>query len=185
MILINYNFTGLTEASQYFKELALRAPRVLAESMQESGNKTISRLAKQIIVDNNNVVTKKLVGSLKAVANLVGNEVTLTIATFNVFYGVDIERGTKPHTVPIDELIEWARLKFKLPRRPPVGRVKSNRGRPRRKKYADDVAYAVQKVIEVQGTYAYPFLETAFDTNKEFFILSTLALARKKLGLQL
>jgi hypothetical protein len=32
----------------------------------------------------------------------------------NVDYAPDVEEGTKPHTAPLDDIIEWARLKFQL-----------------------------------------------------------------------
>jgi hypothetical protein len=59
-------------------------------------------------------------------------------------YGKEVELGSAPHTVPIDDLIKWAK----------------------RKGLDEDAAYAIQKHIEKYGTMPHPALLPALLSNK-------------------
>jgi len=78
-------------------------------------------------------------------------------------YGKEVELGSSPHTVPIEDLIRWAK----------------------RKGLDEEAAYAIQKHIEAYGTMPHPALLPALVSNKESIFKAIAAplkaeLAKKK-----
>ncbi len=61
----------------------------------------------------------------------------------NVEYASDVEFGTGPHTVPIADLLAWAK----------------------RKGLDEEAAHAIQQQIEKYGTKPHPFLHPALESN--------------------
>jgi HK97 gp10 family phage protein len=74
----------------------------------------------------------------------------LGVVGTNVKYAAAVELGSKPHWMPKAPLRQW------------VSRVLKKRGAE-----LESVTYLIQRKIAMKGTKAKPYLQPAFDANKE------------------
>ncbi len=78
-------------------------------------------------------------------------------------YGKELELGSAPHHVPIEDLITWVRRKGLAGE----GYASNRSGRSFKKGVEKSIAYEIQKHIESYGTMPHPALLPALLSNKE------------------
>lgn len=102
----------------------------------------VERDAKLNLTDEGHVDTGRLRASITSRLSREGLYHVVQAGT-NVDYAADVELGTGPHHVPIDDIMAWAR----------------------RKGFSSEEAHAIQQKIEEHGTRPYPYLHPALEAN--------------------
>lgn len=124
----------------------------------------VERDAKINLTDNQHVDTGRLRASYTS--RLIDRPHGKTAQTgTNVDYAPDVELGSGPHHVPLEDLIAWVRRKGLAG----GGFAKNKAGRGYKSGVEKDIAYQIQQHIEKYGTKPHPHLLPALKANSGRF----------------
>jgi hypothetical protein len=146
------------------KKLSQSMPQITAEAMHASALAILVPLMRQKLIDNKNVFTGELLARTSARAGIADNPY-VEVGSFDQPYGVNIEKGSPPHSPDLKKIVRWVQKKMGL-----TGVS------------AGLVANQIMKHIESQGTKAYPYVVPTFEANQDRFVRDVVERLKRELG---
>jgi hypothetical protein len=160
---------GIDKIQSNVKRLQNRAPQLAAKVMRTSAIAVVVPAIRQRIKKQRNVFTGEWHSRMTARAGVENHVPFVDIGAFGVPYGLNLEKGSPPHTPDFDRVLEWVRKKLKV--------------RPKGNSAIDFVVAArMVKSIELHGTKAHAAIGPAWRVNQGRFFADFVKRMRAQLA---
>jgi hypothetical protein len=159
---------GGQRISANIRNLMRRFPRLAAQSMRTSATATLVPAMRKRLKQNKSVFTGELHSRL-GVRSSAGTSMTdawIEVGSLGVPYGLNVEKGSPPHTPDSARIHEYVRKK--------MGKSGDE---------ADNLAYAIETTIRSQGTRPHPYIAPVWSTNRSAFYADTVRRMKANLAL--